>query len=57
MKCFHQLKFHMVGMIKEAQGESGNRVVAPVVEKRCNFFVTIDIPSITTTLKNYLLLR
>ena len=29
---FHQLKFHMVGMRKDAQGEKYDRIVSPEVE-------------------------
>ena len=35
MIFFHQLKFHIIGMIKEATGENGDMVVVSVVEERC----------------------
>ena len=56
---FHKLKFHIVGMSKEAQGKSVNRVVAPTVEDGYKKIDTINIAihSITTTLKADFLFR
>ena len=41
----------MLGMIKEAYKESGDRVVAPALEEICKNFGTIATPSIIITLK------
>ena len=48
---FHQLKGHMVGIIKEAYGESVNRVVGPAVEWRYKKFRTIYNHSMNINLK------
>ena len=41
----------MLGMIKEAQVESGDTIVSPSVEERCKMFGTISILSITINIK------
>ena len=47
----------MVGMSKEASGESGDRVVEPEVEEGRKQFGTIKTPPITISLKAVLLFR